>query len=275
MTCPFGFSSLRQTQLLEKELRERDGEEAPAASSSSSPAAPSAAAPSSSPSLPAPVKPNGAVFGNSDLISPPLVTKPGGSKLPLSLFTGGLRTSLGVENAHPISVWMKEIQARGGLKGIDIEKELLGFEGTGVLQNGDGVTNTTQLDELDQIARAQHDKNWKEKRERPPAEISAASAAAAAAAAANPGAAMITGTGNNPTHPADLHHFPGLFNTRINHNSHAGQNPMTKYDQEITYWNYIHPEVLTALQNGRQGKVGAGNSGDAQRAGCSSELCSD
>lgn len=132
----------------------------------------------------------------------------------------------------------------------------MGFEGTGVLQNGDGAANTTQLDELDQIARAQHDKNWKEKRERPPAEIAAASAAAAAAAA-NPGAAMITGAGNNPTHPADLHHFPGMFNTRINHNSHAGQNPMTKYDQEITYWNYIHPEVLTALQNGRQGKVRA------------------
>jgi hypothetical protein len=46
----------------------------------------------------------------------------GVSRLPLSLWTGGPRSSLGVENAHPLSVWMQEMQARGGLKGIDIEK---------------------------------------------------------------------------------------------------------------------------------------------------------
>lgn len=116
MTCPFGFSSLRQTQLLEKELRERDGDDAPAsssASSSSSPAAPSVPGPSFSP-----VKSSGPVIGNADLISPPLVNKPGGSKLPLSLFTGGLRTSLGVENAHPISVWMKELQVSAHTQNI-------------------------------------------------------------------------------------------------------------------------------------------------------------
>lgn len=127
MTCPFGHgSSLRQTQQLAQALAERNGEPAGAQGSGDVVAQishvqvpPSSASP---PSASASVSPPVTRPGSGNLFSPPLGSNGGRSKLPLSLWTGGLRTSLGVENAHPISVWMKEMQARGGLKGVDIEK---------------------------------------------------------------------------------------------------------------------------------------------------------
>ena len=141
------------------------------------------------------------------------------------------------------------MQSRGGLKGIDIDKELLGFEVRETASGeetaaGAGASSvpSSPLD-MDAVAAAQREKNWKQKRERPPIDI---------AASVNADAPDLAGS---PTHPAQLHLYPGMFRERINHNLHAAETPATKYDQEITYWNYIHPEILTALQNGRQGKV--------------------
>lgn len=177
----------------------------------------------------------------SSVFSP--VTSP---LVPLGLWTGGLRTSLGVENAHPLSVWMKEMQARGGLKGVDIEKELLGFAlpppPTSATPPSDASPITSE-----EVQR-ESSKHWKQKRERPPIDLSKT------AQPTPDGLAPVGTPGGGPTHPSELHLYPGMFSGRINHNSHSGQSPMSKYTEEITYWNYIHPDCLTSLQNGRQGK---------------------
>lgn len=138
---------------------------------------------------------------------------------------------------------MKEMQSRGGLKGIDIEKELLGFEGAvGPLDAP--VQGQTQLQALDEIAAQQAQKNWKEKRERPPAVLDASTVPLSSP----PTSGGSSDGSQGPTHPAQLHLYPGMFSGRINHNASKHIPMANKYDQEITYWNYIHPGPCTSRE---------------------------
>lgn len=177
--------------------------------------------------------PAGSVSAAPGVILPPLHSG-AQPRLPFQLFTGGVRTSLGVENAHPISVWMKELQARGGLKGIDIEKELQGFDAAAV---------PAEAQSLDEIAAQQAQKNWKEKRERPPAGLDASAAPQTAASS------------SDPTHPAQIHLYPGMFSGRINHNASKNIPMAAKYNQEITYWNYIHPGQCAHTRTRTDGNI--------------------
>lgn len=216
MSCPFGFTGLRAAQAMEQAQAARlDGQPQP----------------DNGTNLPT----GGASPNRSPSLSPSVASPP---TAPLGLFTGGLRTSLGVENAHPLAVWMKEMKARGELKGVDIDEEFRALSQPPI--GGD-----------DDLIRQQQDKNWKEKRERPPVEFSSTTSNNNNNNNTNsptqPGTAIPNGS-----NPAEW--YPGVFSGKIDHNSHAGQSPMVKYDQEITYWNYIFPDVLTSLQNGRQGK---------------------
>jgi len=258
MSCPFGYGSLQQAQRMAEQMEQRNGNpqpangaaEAPVAAPANGASSPEVSSASTSPQVASSStsSPESNVTGPGSLFPPTRAA--GHLKLPLGLWTGGLRRSLGVENAHPISVWMKEMQSRGGLKGIDIEKELLGFETAGGVLAGepesassDGAEpapalQQSQLEQLDELTRQQHAKNWKEKRERPPAEFDAFQPAAAPAPTGSPGPFLPGAT----------------LAPRINHNRYLAQPPAERYDQEITYWNYIHPAELASLQTGRQGK---------------------
>jgi hypothetical protein len=242
MSCPFGYGGLRAVQAMEQDQAARVAAGAAAdtaidntngvSSTTNGATTTNTSGPNNNNGPTTPARTTNqpqTVSSSPGVLSPP--------QAPLSLWTGGLRTSLGVENAHPLAVWMKEMQARGGLKGVDIEKELLGL---------------TLPPAADELLEAQREKNWKEKRERPPVELD--SIATGVSDQLRPPPTPSPSVGSNPTHPTQLHFYPGMFGGRINHNSHANESPMTKYDQEITYWNYIHPEVLSSLQNGRQGK---------------------
>ena len=104
MTCPFGYgSSLAQTKALDQKLQERDeAKDGQPATVAAAATAEAAEASSDVSPLPPPALSNGGSV-SPGVISLPLVNRPAKSRLPLSLWTGGLRTSLGVENVHPIS----------------------------------------------------------------------------------------------------------------------------------------------------------------------------
>jgi len=206
MSCPFGHgSSLKQARELERAMNEREQAHTQTQAQEGNGA-------TAAPSTPSVAPTSGS--NHSTPHSVPL----GKRDFPYALFTGGLRTSLGVENAHPLTVWMREMQARGQLKGIDIEKEIRGLASA-----GSSSADESQLCQLDKIAAEQANKDWKEKRERP------------------------------PVHAAPVQ-LAVTVPERFNHNLFRDVPPAQRYDQEITYWNYIHPEVLTQLQTGRQGK---------------------
>jgi hypothetical protein len=129
------------------------------------------------------------------------------------------------------------MQARGGLRGIDIEKELLSIRGEGDATTLPPMPDDAQYEEL---LREQQAKNWKAKRERPPLDIDAqlSSPPAGGAGVSVGGTASVGGPSATPGSTSTYEHRPPVRN-------------MAKYNQEITYWNYIQDRVLSNLQNGR------------------------
>lgn len=217
MSCPFAASGLRQVQQLEAEMNAREqatGDKRKAADSDNQSGKKQKA------------------NGNE---SHSAAAAAAASSAPTSVFTGGPRTSYGVENAHPLRVWMRGMQARGALEGIDIEKELQGLAGSAADET-----------EAQKLLRQQQDKTWKEKRDHPPMENNGNGATCpAGATASKTGSSISTCLESLPPGaplplPAPLSTYPGLFASRMDHNAH-GPNVLSKYDQEITYWNYVHP----------------------------------